>query len=98
MDRWAAELLRGHPDAAWDSFLDRYRRLVFATIRHFVSDPDEVMDVFARVLEALREDDFRRLRSYLREPDHRARFTTWLVTVVRHQAIDWLRARDGRER
>jgi len=98
MDRWADELLRGQPDAAWDTFLDRYRRLVFATIRHFVSDTDDVMDVFTRVLEALREDDFRRLRAYLQEPEHRARFTTWLVTVVRHLAIDWLRARDGRER
>jgi RNA polymerase sigma factor (sigma-70 family) len=56
------------------------------------------MDVFARVLEALREDDFRRLRTYLAEPDHRARFSTWLVTVVRHRTIDWLRARGGRAR
>jgi RNA polymerase sigma factor (sigma-70 family) len=91
-------LQHGQADTAWDLFLDRYRRLIFASIRNFVSDADDVMDVFAQVLEALREDDFRRIRSYLAEPEHRARFSTWLVTVIRHLTIDWLRARDGRER
>lgn len=98
MERWAEKLQHGQADAAWELFLDRYRRLIFASIRRSVADPDDVMDVFARVLEALREDDFRRIRSYLDQPAHRASFSTWLVTVVRHQAIDWLRARDGRER
>jgi len=54
-----------------------------------------VMDVFARVCEALREDDLRRLRSWAEQPQHRARFTTWLVTVVRHLTVDWFRHRDG---
>lgn len=98
VERWAEELQHGQADAAWELFLGRYRRLIFASIRHCVTDSDDVMDVFARVLDALREDDFRRLRTYLAEPGHRARFSTWLVTVVRHRAIDWLRARDGRER
>jgi RNA polymerase sigma factor (sigma-70 family) len=56
------------------------------------------MDVFAHVCEALREDDFRRLRQYVAQPGHRARFSTWLVSVVRHLAIDWFRHRDGRRR
>ena len=96
MEPWATELLRGHTDVAWDLFLSRYRRLVFATIRHVVRDPDDVMDVFAAVLESLRAADHRRLRNYLAEPDHRARFSTWLVVVVRHLAIDWLRGRTRR--
>jgi RNA polymerase sigma factor (sigma-70 family) len=93
-----AELRRGHNDAAWDLFLDRYRRLVFAAIRHYVQDYDDVMDVFARVCESLREGELRRLRTYVDQPSHSARFSTWLVTVVRHLTIDWFRHRDGRRR
>ena len=98
MEGWAAELQSGRPDAAWDLFLDRYRRLIFAAIRHYAQDYDDVMDVFARVCETLRENDLRRLRTYASQPDHRARFSTWLVTVVRHLTVDWFRHRDGRRR
>jgi RNA polymerase sigma factor (sigma-70 family) len=95
---WATEFLRGRTDHAWDLFLTRYRRLIFAAIRHYTQDYDDVMDVFARVCEALRADDFRRLRTYVEGRDHRARFSTWLVTVVRHLTVDWFRERDGRKR
>jgi len=98
MEDWVAELLGGSPDGAWDRFIHRYRRLIFAAIRHYVQDPDEVMDVFARVCEALRADDLRRLRTYVDAPSHRARLSTWLVTVVRHLTIDWFRHREGRRR
>jgi RNA polymerase sigma factor (sigma-70 family) len=98
MEDWAAELQRGRPEAAWDLFLDRYRRLIFAAIRHYAQDYDDVMDVFARACEALRADGLRKLRVYVQQPDHRARFSTWLVTVIRHLTIDWFRQRDGRSR
>ncbi len=98
MEDWVAELERGRFDAAWDLFLDRYRRLIFAAIRHYAQDYDDVMDVFARACEALRAGDLRRLRSWVDEPEHRARFSTWLVTVVRHVTVDWFRHRDGRRR
>lgn len=98
MDDWVAELQGGRPDAAWDRFLERYRRLIFAAIRHYAQDYDDVMDIFARVCEALREDDLRRLRYYTDQPNHQARFSTWLVTVVRHLTVDWFRHRDGRRR
>ena len=93
-----AELQRGRIDAAWDLFLDRYRRLIFAAIRHYAQDYDDVMDVFARVCESLREADLKRLRTYIAQPTHTARFSTWLVTVVRNLTIDWFRHRDGRRR
>ncbi len=98
-----AELFQGLESAtarerAWDLFLTRYRRLIFAAIRHYVQAPDDVMDVFARVCERLREDEMRRLRSYFEQPTHRARFSTWLVAVVRNLTVDWLRCRDGRQR
>src|SRR2546429_3586319 len=98
MEGWAAELESGKPDAAWDLFLDRYRRLIFAAIRHYAQDYDDVMDVFAHACEALRADELRRLRSWVDQPEHRARFSTWLVTVVRHLTVDWFRHRDGRRR
>ena len=98
LDAWVVELQRSRSDAAWDLFLDRYRRLIFAAIRHYAQDYDDVMDVFARVCEALREDDLQRLRCYIQQPTHRARFSTWLVTVVRNLTVDWFRHRDGRRR
>jgi len=98
LDPWVAELRRGRADAAWDLFLDRYRCLIFAGIRHYAQDYDDVMDVFAQVCESLRETDLKRLRSYIDQPSHSARFSTWLVTVVRHLTVDWFRHRDGRRR
>lgn len=98
MERWVEKLEAGDLDAAWDLFLERYRRLIFATIRHFAEDYDDVMDIFAHVCLALREDSLARLRKYTTQPTHRARFSTWLVTVVRHLVIDWFRHRDGRKR
>ena len=98
MEDWVAELQRGRLDAAWDLFVDRYRRLIFAAIRHYAQDYDDVMDVFAQVCESLREGDLKRLRAYVDQPGHTARFSTWLVTVVRHLTIDWFRHRDGRRR
>ena len=95
---WSTALESGDPEAAWELLLERYRRLIFGAIRHYVRDHDDVMDVFARVCAALHANDFARLRRYLAEPDHRARFSTWLVAVVHNQTIDWLRHRDGRGR
>jgi RNA polymerase sigma factor (sigma-70 family) len=98
VDDWMTELRRGNSDPAWDLFLGRYRRLIFAAIRHYAQDYDDVMDVFARVCESLREDDLRRLRNYIDQPEHRASFSTWLVAVVRNLTIDWFRVREGRHR
>jgi RNA polymerase sigma factor (sigma-70 family) len=98
MVEWTAKLEAGDPDGAWDLLVECYRRLIFAAIRHYTTEHDEVMDVFAQVCESLRADDLARLRRYLAQPDHRARFSTWLVTVVRNVTVDWFRHRDGRQR
>ena len=98
VEAWIGSLEAGDRAAAWDQFVQRYRRLIFAAIRHYARDYDDVMDVFAHVCEALRDDDLRRLRSYAEQATHRARFSTWLVTVVRNLTIDWFRRRDGRHR
>jgi DNA-directed RNA polymerase specialized sigma24 family protein len=96
MDDWMAELRRGNSDAAWDLFIARYRRVIFAGIHHYARDPDDAMDIFAWVCEALREDDLYRLRRYAEQTGHKASASTWLVTVVRHLTVDWFRHRDGR--
>lgn len=98
MEDWSAALDQGGAAAAWDLFLSRYRRLILAAIRHYAQDYDDVMDVFADVCEALRADDLRRLRVYHAQSEHRARFSTWLVAVVRNLTIDRYRQRDGRRR
>jgi RNA polymerase sigma factor (sigma-70 family) len=96
MEPWLVELASGHYQAAWDAFVERYRRLILATIRRLVRDQDDVMDVFAAVCHALYKDDLARLRRYTANPTQRARFSTWLVVVVRNITIDWLRERNGR--
>jgi len=91
------DLAEGRGQAAWDHVADRYSRLMIATIRRVVHDYDDVMDAYASVCQALCADDFARLRRYADSPE-RARFSTWLVAVVRNLTIDWRRQRDGRHR
>ena len=95
---WLKALQTGDSDGAWDLFITQYRRLLFATIRHYTRDEDEVMDVFADVCSALRDNSLARVQRYWERPTHTARFSTWLATVVRHQVIDWLRQHTLRRR
>jgi RNA polymerase sigma factor (sigma-70 family) len=98
VEPWIAPLEAGDRERAWDLFVERYRRLIFSAIRHYTGEPDDVMDVFARVCEALRENDFARLRRCADHFDPARPLSTWLVVVVRNLTIDWFRHRDGRRR
>jgi RNA polymerase sigma factor (sigma-70 family) len=98
VESWIAPLEAGDPEGAWDHFIERYRRLIFSAIRHYTSEPDEVMDVFARVCQALRENDFARLRRCAEHVEPVRPFSTLLVVVVHNLTIDWFRHRDGRPR
>jgi RNA polymerase sigma factor (sigma-70 family) len=98
VEQWIAPLEAGDPEAAWDLFIERYRRLVFGAIRRYTIETDEVMDVFARVCEALRENDFHRLRRCASRADPSRPLSTWIVAVVHNLTIDWFRNRDGRTR
>jgi RNA polymerase sigma factor (sigma-70 family) len=95
-----ADLLSAGDEAAvtlaWDRFLDSYSRLLLHTARSTVRNRDAAMDGYAYILEKLREDDFRRLRSYSAEG--RARFSTWLVVVARRLVLDHRRTHYGRDR
>ena len=98
VESWIAPLEAGDPEAAWDLFIERYRRLIFSAIRHYTTEPDEVMEVFAHACEVLRADNFARLRRCAAHVDPARPFSTWLVVVVHNQTIDWFRHRNGRPR
>ena len=81
-------------DGAWHAFLAEHDRLLRHVCRSLGGDSDAEMDRYTRVLEELRSDDFRRLRSFA--GDGRGRFTTWLTVVARRVCLDHERSRYGR--
>lgn len=83
-------------DAAWAAFVTTHSRLLLHTARSLNHDYDAAMDGYAYVLEALRSDDYRRLRAYA--ADGRGKFSTWLVVVARRLCLDFHRKRYGRAR
>jgi RNA polymerase sigma factor (sigma-70 family) len=96
VEKWRSTLAAGNAEAAWSEFIERYRRLIFAVLRRTVSGQDDVDEVFADVCGQLSTDNMSRLAQH--DDKGAARFSTWLVTVVQHLAIDWVRHRDGRQR
>src|SRR5689334_6946055 len=97
-EAWYRALQSGDAEGAWELFIAQYRRLILATIRHYTRDEEEVVDVFADVCSDLCEDQLARLTRYWDRTTHSARFSSWLVTIVRHRVIDWLRHRTFRKR
>lgn len=83
-------------DEAWAAFVREFTPLLLHVSRSATIGRDAAMDAYATLLEAFREDDFRRLRRYTVDP--RSKFTTWLVVVARRICVDHLRARYGRLR
>jgi RNA polymerase sigma factor (sigma-70 family) len=83
-------------DSAWSDFVGTFSRLLLHVARSVAGDHDAAMDGYARILEALREDDCRRLRAYA--ADGRSEFTTWLVVVAQRICLDHRRQRYGRLR
>jgi len=81
---------------AWDRFVSAHTGLLLHTARVVCHDHDAAMDAYAYVLEALRQDDFRRLRAYTPMPG--SKFTTWLVMVARRLCVDQVRRRYGQPR
>ena len=100
LKRAPAELLRGlrsaDAGAAWVEFLDRYAGLIMSTASQFEYDQNRVNECFLFVCEKLNDDGFRRLLSF--DVEGRARFRTWLGTVVFNLCVDWHRQQYGRAR
>ncbi len=85
------------PKQAWQIFTGKYSELVFSTLQRLGFDYDEAMDRFVYIFEKLSEQNFRRLRT-IRHAGSYGEITPWLVTVVQHLSISWLRSVDGRKR
>jgi len=83
-------------EACWADFVSAYSRLILHVAREMGGEHDAAMDRYAFVLEQLRRDDCRRLRSYV--ADGRSEFSTWLVVVAQRLCRDHLRHRYGRMR
>jgi RNA polymerase sigma factor (sigma-70 family) len=79
-----------------DAFVQKHSRLLMHVSRSLGGGYDATMDRYARMLEQLRNDDFKRLRSYAAQPQ--TKFTTWLVVVARRICMDYQRERYGRPR
>jgi RNA polymerase sigma factor (sigma-70 family) len=64
--------------------------------RTVAAEHDTAMDAYAFVLEQMRSDDFRALRSF--STTGPASFATWLTVVARRMCVDFYRSRYGRPR
>lgn len=80
-------------EEAWRCFVHRFSRLLLHAAHERSNGYDDAMDRYAFVLQALREDEHRRLRAF--DPNSGARFSTWLVVVAGRLCIDYYRKRYG---
>ena len=91
-ERLVRAILAGDTDA-WQKFILQYSSFIYGAIVKYTDDYDEKMAVYLHVLEKLRQDRFERLRRFA----FQAKLSTWLTVVARRLAIDFLRARYGRD-
>src|SRR6478672_1059950 len=73
-------------ETAWEDLIGRHTRLLLATSRSFGGDNDAVMERYAYILGKLREDEFRRLRTFNQNAG--ATFSTWLTVTARRVCLD----------
>jgi len=81
-------------DRAWADFLRQHSNVILRVARAMGGGHDATMDRYAYAVDALRRDDFKRLRAY--DPDGRGSFDTWLAVVARRLCMDEHRHRYGR--
>ena len=83
-------------DEPWAEFVRLYSKLILHVARSLGGGHDVAMDRYAYILEQLRREDYRRLRSFM--ADGRSEFSTWLVVVAQRLCLDHHRQRYGRAR
>jgi RNA polymerase sigma factor (sigma-70 family) len=83
-------------EADWDRFVAGYSGLIIHVARKICGDHDGAMDHYAYVIEQLRADDFRRLRTFV--ADGRSELSTWLLVVAQRLCMDYHRHVYGRRR
>ena len=83
-------------DDSWAAFIAEFSRLLLHVAHSVSSSGDDALDAYAYVLDQLRKDGCKRLRSYAADPE--SKFTTWLVVVSRRACVDFHRTRYGGDR
>lgn len=86
--RLAQSVIAGD-EAAWRRFVTERTGVIFAVLRRYLFDEDDIRDVYVDVLASLR-------RGRLAEYAGRSSLATWLVCVARGAAVDHLRHTLGR--
>jgi len=79
--------------ANWQKFVLKYANFIYRATGKYCEDYDEKMAVFLHILEKLREERFSRLSRF----EGKAKLSTWLTVVSRRLALDFLRAKYGRD-
>jgi RNA polymerase sigma factor (sigma-70 family) len=90
-------LYRENREKGWEKFLEKYNQLIITLIRKYVQDYDEAMEVYAFVLEHLKEKDCKKLTSYFQKK-RKYNFDVWIVVVSKNCMFDWFRKEKGRKR
>ena len=83
-------------DQPWADFVRLHSKLLLHVCRSLGGGHDAAMDRYAYLLEQLRRDDYRRLRTFV--ADGRSEFSTWLIVVAQRLCLDHHRHRYGRPR
>lgn len=79
-----------HDEQAWEEFVGHYRRFIFYILNEIGVAACDIEDVAQQVLLLLTKD----LKGYDRS---RARFRTWLSTVIRNAALAHFRKQNTRQ-
>ena len=97
-EKHVAELLRrlnsSDAGAAWLEFLDHYAPLIMHTASQFEYEQDRIGECFLYACEQLNDNNFQRLLKF--NVAGKARFSTWLGSVVFNLCADWHRREYGR--
>ncbi|MDA3924027.1 MAG: sigma-70 family RNA polymerase sigma factor [Kiritimatiellae bacterium] len=81
-----------HDEQAWEEFVGHYRRFIFYILQEMGVAAGDIEDVAQQVFLSLTKD-------LSRYDQSRARFRTWLSTVIRNAALVYFRKRkSSRER
>jgi RNA polymerase sigma factor (sigma-70 family) len=81
--------------ASWDQFVDKYSLLIYRYIHSVLqangvnSSKDHAKDLFQEIFVSLRQDNFKKLRSY--KGKNGCTLATWLRHVVVNHTISYLR-------
>ncbi|MCP4547381.1 MAG: sigma-70 family RNA polymerase sigma factor [bacterium] len=73
----------------WHRFIDEYSGRILYVIQSYLSDSEDVRDIYIDLLERL-------YKGHLGMYEGRSSLATWLVCITRNSVMDFLRSRHGR--